>query len=62
VSPYFFAGIHVGLGEDDRAIEYLEKAYDEHSHWIIYLRIDPSMDSLRYNSRFKDLLQRVAIP
>jgi TolB-like protein/tetratricopeptide (TPR) repeat protein len=62
VSPYFFAGIHVGLGEDDRAIEYLEKAYEERSHWLIYLHIDPSMDSLRYNARFKDLLRRVALP
>jgi TolB-like protein/tetratricopeptide (TPR) repeat protein len=62
VSPYFFAGIHVGLGEDDCAIEYLEKAYEERSHWLIYLHIDPSMDSLRYNARFKDLLRRVALP
>ena len=62
VSPYFFAGIHIGLGEDDCAIEYLEKAYEERSHWLIYLHIDPSMDSLRYNARFKDLLRRVALP
>jgi TolB-like protein/Tfp pilus assembly protein PilF len=62
VSPYFFAGIHVGLGEDDCAIEYLEKAYEERSHWLIYLHIDPSMDGLRYNARFKDLLRRVALP
>jgi TolB-like protein/Tfp pilus assembly protein PilF len=62
VSPYFFAGIHIGLGEDDRALDYLEKAYEEHSHWLIYLRIDPSMDTLRYNARFKDLLRRLALP
>src|SRR5262249_13099709 len=47
VAPYFFAGIHVGLGENDRAIEYLEKCYDEHSHWLIYLHLDPGMDALR---------------
>jgi tetratricopeptide (TPR) repeat protein len=62
VSPYFFAGIHIGLGEDDRALEYLEKAYEQHSHWLIYLHIDPSMDTLRYNARFKDLLQRIGLP
>jgi TolB-like protein/predicted Zn-dependent protease len=62
VSPYFFAGIHVGLGEDDCAIEYLERAYEERSHWLIYLHIDPGMDSLRYDARFKDLLRRVALP
>jgi eukaryotic-like serine/threonine-protein kinase len=62
VAPYFFAGIHIGLGEDDRAIEYLEKSYEEHSHWIIYLHIDPSMDGLRPNPRFQDLLRRVGLP
>ena len=62
VAPYFFAGIHIGLGEDDRAIEYLEKSYKEHSHWLIYLHIDPSMDALRSNPRFLDLLRRVGLP
>ena len=61
VAPYFFAGIHIGLGEDDRAIEYLEKSYEEHSHWLIYLHIDPSMDGLRSNPRFQDLLRRVGL-
>jgi TolB-like protein/Tfp pilus assembly protein PilF len=62
VAPYFFAGIHVGLVEDDRAIEYLEKSYEEHSHWLIYLHLDPSMDSLRSNPRFQDLSRRVGLP
>ena len=62
VAPYFFAGIHVGLGENDRAIEYLEKCYEEHSHWLIYLHIDPSMDGLRDNRGFQGLLRRVGLP
>jgi tetratricopeptide (TPR) repeat protein len=62
VAPYFFAGIHIGLGDDDRAMEYLEKAYEEHSHWLIYLHIDPSMDGLRSNPRFQELLQRIGLP
>jgi len=62
VAPYFFAGIHVGLGENDRAIEYLEECYQEHSHWLIYLHLDPSMDSLRDNPGFQGLLRRVGLP
>jgi tetratricopeptide (TPR) repeat protein len=62
VAPYFFAGIHIGLGENDRAIEYLEKSYEEHSHWLIYLHIDPSMDGLRDDPHFQDLLRRVGFP
>ena len=62
VAPYFFAGIHIGLGDNDRAIEYLERSYEEHSHWLIYLHMDPSMDGLRGNPRFQDLLRRVGLP
>ena len=62
VAPYFLAGIHIGLGDPDRAIEYLEKSWEEHSQWLLYLHIDPSMDGLRDNSRFRDLLRRVGLP
>src|SRR5215469_10911206 len=62
VAPYFFAGIHVGLGENDRAIEYLEKSYEERSHWLIYLHLDPSMDDLREHPGFRDILRRVGLP
>jgi serine/threonine protein kinase/Tfp pilus assembly protein PilF len=62
VAPHFFAGIYIGLGEHDRAIEYLEKSYAEHCHWLIYLHIDPSVDDLRSDPRFQDLLRRVGLP
>jgi serine/threonine protein kinase/Tfp pilus assembly protein PilF len=62
VASYFFAGIHTGLGEQDRAMEYLEKSYEEHSHWLMYLHMDPGMDGLRPNPRFQDLLRRVGLP
>jgi serine/threonine protein kinase/tetratricopeptide (TPR) repeat protein len=62
VAPHFFAGIHIGLGDSDRALEYLEKSYEEHSHWLIYLHIDPSMDGLRDSPQFQDLLRRVGLP
>ena len=62
VAPYFFAGIHAGLGEDYRAMEFLEQSYEEHSHWLIYLHIDPSMDALRSDPRFEDLVRRIGLP
>jgi eukaryotic-like serine/threonine-protein kinase len=62
VAPYFFSGIHIALGENDRAIEYLEKSYEEHSHWLTYLHVDPSMDRLRDDLRFQELLRRVGLP
>ena len=62
VAPYFFAGIHVGLGEHDRAIEYLEKSYEEHSHWLIYIDKDPSLDALRDDPRFHKIVRDVGVP
>jgi tetratricopeptide (TPR) repeat protein len=62
VAAQFFAGIHIGLGENNRALEYLEKSCAEHCHWLIYLHIDPSMDSLREDPRFQELLRRVGLP
>jgi len=62
VPSYFFAGIRIGLGEDDHAMEYLEKSYEERSHWLIYLHIDPGMDGLRSNPRFQKLLRRIGLP
>jgi serine/threonine-protein kinase len=62
VAPHFFAGIHIALGENDKAIEYLEKSFEEHCHWLIYLHLDPSMDGLRDDARFRDLLRRVGLP
>jgi TolB-like protein/Tfp pilus assembly protein PilF len=62
VAPYFFAAIHIGLGENERAMECLEKCYGEHSHWLIYLHIDPSMDGLRGNPAFQGLLRRIGLP
>jgi tetratricopeptide (TPR) repeat protein len=62
VAPHFFAGIHLGLGDNGRAIEYLESSHEERSHWLIYLPIDPSMDGLRDLPRFQDLLRSVNLP
>jgi hypothetical protein len=62
VAPYFLAGIHIGIGENDHALENLERAYEEKSHWLIYLHIDPSTDALRDDPRFQDLLRRVGLP
>jgi eukaryotic-like serine/threonine-protein kinase len=62
ISPYFFAGIHAGLGEKDRALEWLESAYEENSNWLNYLHFDPGMDTLRRATGFDDLLQRIGLP
>ncbi|HEX6804441.1 MAG TPA: protein kinase [Terriglobales bacterium] len=62
VASYFFAGIHIGLGEPEPAMDYLEKCYEEHSHWLIYIAKDPGLDGIRGSQRFQKLLRQVGIP
>ena len=63
VSPYTFATIYAGLGEKDRAFEFLEKAYQQRSLDIPWhLKADLRIDNLRSDPRFQDLARRVGYP
>jgi serine/threonine-protein kinase len=53
--------IYAGLGENDEAFAWLEKAYDEHSFSMTWLKVEPSWDSLRSDPRFADLLRRMGL-
>ena len=63
VSPYMVATIYAGLGDKDRALEFLERAYHERS-WDIawFLKADLRMDNLRSDPRFQDLVRRIGYP
>jgi TolB-like protein/DNA-binding winged helix-turn-helix (wHTH) protein/Flp pilus assembly protein TadD len=52
--------IYVGLGEHDRAMNWLNKAFDARFNPSILLR--PAFDALRPDARFQDLLRRIGLP
>lgn len=63
VPSYQVAVIYVGLGEKERALESLEKAYEEeHDKWLGFVKVDPSFDPLNSEPRFKRLLGRMNFP
>jgi serine/threonine-protein kinase len=62
VSASTFAFIYTELGEKDKAIDYLEKAYDERAFQMQFLKVDPRWDKLRGDPRFADLMRRVGLP
>jgi serine/threonine-protein kinase len=62
VSPYSIAIIYAGLGARARALEWLERTYEDRSDWLVWLRVGPELDSLRTHPRFVDLLRRVGLP
>jgi serine/threonine protein kinase/Flp pilus assembly protein TadD len=59
VSPALIAVIQIGLGEKGKAFDSLDKAYQDRSDWMIFLKTDPLFDPLRADPRFGDLLRRV---
>ncbi len=61
VSAYEIALIYAGLEAKDEAFAWLEKAYLERSYALIHLKVEPMLDSLRPDSRFADLLQRIGL-
>lgn len=61
VPPFGASLIHIGLGDRDQAFESPEKAYEERSAWLIWIKADPLFDSIRSDPRFADLLRRMGL-
>ena len=61
-SPHHIAIVYVGLGERDRAFEWLEKAYEHREEILVFLNVDPTWDSIRADARFRDLVHRLGLP
>ncbi len=63
VGPFVFVDLYLRLGEKEQALAWLEKAYQEHSAGLSYLKRDPYYyDPLHSDPRFQDLLRRVGLP
>ncbi len=61
VSPAYVAGVYQALGDKDQALEWYARACDDHSFDILFLKVNPQLDSLRSDPRFADLLRRVKL-
>ena len=62
VSPYDVAELHLALDEIDEAFEKLEKGYEDHDSFMIYLDVDPAMRRARSDPRFEALARRMRFP
>lgn len=61
VSPPALANVYIGLGNKDQAFYWLEKAYQDRSNYMVWLKVFPLVDSLRLDPRFDDLLRRIGL-
>jgi TolB-like protein/DNA-binding winged helix-turn-helix (wHTH) protein/Tfp pilus assembly protein PilF len=62
VSPFYVASIYAGLRQDEKAMDWMEKAYEDRSNSVIFMKVDPQLDTLRSSPRFQRLMQRLALP
>lgn len=58
---YSIAIAYAGLGDHERAFEWLERAYEKRDNAMIHLKVDPEWDTLRDDPRFADLLKRMRL-
>jgi serine/threonine protein kinase/tetratricopeptide (TPR) repeat protein len=61
VSPYGIASYYAVVGDNDRALDWLEKAYSERDGTLVWLKVHPRLDGLRGEPRFRDLLARLRL-
>ncbi len=61
VSAYAIAMVYIGLGDKDHAFEWLNKACEERSDFLVHLKVDPDFDSLRSDPRFAELMKKVGV-
>jgi TolB-like protein/tetratricopeptide (TPR) repeat protein len=62
VSPYYRALALLSLGDQEAALDWIEKAGEARSGWLAYVGVDPAMDLLRPHPRFQKLLHQLAFP
>jgi serine/threonine-protein kinase len=62
VSSYSIAEAYMRIAEKDKAIEWLEKAYEEHDSSLVSLGVEPMFDPIRSDIRFREILRRMKLP
>jgi eukaryotic-like serine/threonine-protein kinase len=61
VPPYFIARIYTGLGEQERALDWLERSEADRSPWTLSLAVEPQFEPLRSAARYRALVQRLGL-
>ncbi len=58
---YWIALIYAGMEDRDRAFEWLERAHEEHSAWLVWMEVEPRFDVLREDPRFARLVREMGL-
>ena len=58
-NPYCLGAIYAAIGEREKALAWLEKAYTLRQTDLVSMKIDPPLDTMRDDEHFRDLLRRI---
>jgi serine/threonine-protein kinase len=61
-SPHAIAVVHLGLGQREQALDWLETAWRERDRALVWMKVHPRLDPLRAEPRFQELLRRMNFP
>jgi len=62
IGAYDVVIIYAALGDKHKAFAWLERAYEDRTFFLMYLKVDPEMDPLRSDPRFQDFQRRMNFP
>jgi len=61
VSPTYLALVYIGLGQKEKAVEWLEAGYPVHDPFLVWLRTEPAFDTIRSEPRAQALMRRIGL-
>ena len=62
LDPYNGGTIYLGLGDADKAFEWFERAFQDRSEALLFLKVEPRFDLLWADPRYKSLIRRLGLP
>lgn len=61
IPPTYFAIVYAGLGEKEKALDWLERAYDDRADLLTWVNVEPMLDDVRSDPRFQALTRKIGL-
>jgi TolB-like protein/DNA-binding winged helix-turn-helix (wHTH) protein len=59
--PYEVATVATMKGDHSLALDWLEKSYQHHDYWMLFIKVDPQYDEIRSDPRFQAIVHRLGV-
>jgi len=59
--PYDAASFAILKGDGSLSLDWLEKSYQHHDYWMLFINVDPQYDPIRSDPRFQTIIHRLGV-